>query len=191
MHLISLRVVKETKVDSIDLRAVRVALAVPIKDKLLSSPVVLAVPLLLALNLVHKALDSIRDHLDSLINKETSPRLDNKVSLVVLKQVVVAPNPRLAILVTNITVLRPVSRPKALLVNTARNLTKLLSLDLRDLSTHLLVLDLLRLQPLLRELVHKPLIGLSKAHRDHLDLLLGLLGLTRDFPALLAPAREI
>lgn len=177
--------------DSIDLRAVRVALVVLIKDKLLSSPVVLVAPLLPALNLVYKAPDSIRDHLDSLINKEIFPHLDNKVSLIVLKQVVVAPNPRVVIPVTNITVLRLVSRPKALLVNTAHNLTKLLNLDLKDLSTHLLILDLLHLQPLLRDLVLKPLIGLSQVHRDHLDLLLGLLGLTRDFSALLAPAREM
>lgn len=191
VHIISLKLVKETKVDSIDLKAVRAVKAVLIKDKLLSSLVVPLVSLLLALNLVLKDLDSIRDLPDSSTNKEILPRLDNKDSLVVLKQVVVAPNLRVVILVTNIIVLRPLSRPKALVVSIAHNLTKLLSLDLRDLSTDLLVLDLLHLQTLHRDLVLRPQIDLNQAHRDRLDLLSDLLDPTKDFSVLLVPAREM
>lgn len=178
--------------DSIDLREVKVAKVVLTKqDKLLSSPVVPRISLLLVLNLVLKALDSIRDHLDSLTNKETLVPLDNKDSLAVLRQVVVALNLKVVILVTNTTILRPVSRPQVLLVSTVHNSTKLLSQDLKDLSIGLLVLELLNLQTLLRDLVLRPLIDLNQVYRDHLDPLSDLRGQIRDLSLLLVPPREI
>lgn len=157
------------------------------KDKLLSNPEVPLISLLPALNLVLKALDLIRDLLDSLTNKEILAPLDNKVSLAVLRQVVAAPNLRVVILVTNIANLRPVSRPQALLVSTAHNSTKLLSQDLKGL----LVLDLLDHRAQLRDLVLKLLIGLNQVRKVHLDPLSDLRGQIRDLSVLLVPAREI
>lgn len=99
-------------------------------------------------------------------------------------------NLRVVILVINTTTLRPISGLMAPLISTAHSSTKLLSLDLRDLSISL-VLGLLDLLALLRDLVLTLLISLNQVHRDRLDPLLDPPGPIREPSALLAPIREI